>query len=323
MSSITKSTTEVNDLITIQSLPLDQNPAAVYLASLSKGSRGTMHQALDVIAGMLTGNPDAFNCNWSALRFQHTQAIRSKLTESSYAPATANKMLSALRKTLEAAWSLDQMSAEDYHKAAHVKGVKGSTLPAGRELSSGEITGLMAACENDITPAGARDAAIIASLYVCGLRRAEVVTIDLDDYSDEAGSLVIRGKGNKERTAYLVNGALHALRDWLQLRGDEPGPLFLAINKGGKIRPGRLTTQAVYNMLQKRAKQAGVKDFSPHDFRRTFVSDLLEAGADIAIVAKMAGHASVTTTARYDRRPEAAKQKAANLLHVPYHGRLT
>ena len=322
MSSITKSPNQASELITIQSVPLDQNPAAVYLASLSKGSRGTMHQALDVIAEFLTGTPDAFSCNWAGLRIQHTQAIRTMLAER-YAYSSANKMLSALRMTLEAAWLLKQMSAEDYHRARHVGSVKGTSLPAGRHLPGGEISGLMGVCENDTTPAGARDAAIIAMLYVCGLRRAEIAAIDLDDFNNDEGSLKILGKGNKERTAYLVNGALHALRDWLHLRGDEPGALFMAINKGGKIRPGRMTTQAVYNMLIKRGKQAGIKDFSPHDFRRTFVGDLLDAGADIAIVAKMAGHASVTTTARYDRRPEAAKQKAANLLHVPYRGRLT
>mgnify|MGYP002351421843 FL=1 len=83
-----------------------------------------------------------------------------------------------------------------------------------------------------------------------------------------------------------------------------------------------MTHQAIYNMLNKRIEQAGIKDFSPHDLRRTFISDMLDAGADIATVAKMVGHASVTTTARYDRRPEKAKQQAAELLSFPYTRRL-
>jgi integrase len=122
------------------------------------------------------------------------------------------------------------------------------------------------------------------------------------------------------------NGAADALADWLAIRPEDHeheseggGPLFFPINKGGHILVGdRLTEQAIYKMLKKRAQEAGVKDFSPHDLRRTFVSDLLDAGADIATVQKMAGHANVTTTARYDRRPEEAKRKAAGLLHVPY-----
>ena len=84
-------------------------------------------------------------------------------------------------------------------------------------------------------------------------------------------------------------------------------------------RGGALTSQAVYNMLNKRAQQAGIKNFSPQDIRRTFISHLLDAGADIATVAKMAGHANIQTTARYDRRPEDVSKKAAELLHVPYN----
>lgn len=313
---------ENNDLITNQ--PMDQNPAAVYLASLPSitGRRG-IERALDLIALTLTsGECDRLTMPWQKIRFKDAAAIRAWLVNQ-YSPATVNHALCALRGVLKAAWQLGQISAETYQAAAAVKSVRGSVIPAGRELSPGELAALMAACEKDTTIAGARDAAIIALMYSCGMRREEVVTINLADYEPENGKLIIKGKGSKERTAYLTNGALYAMADWLPIRGSETGALFLAINKGGKIRPGaKMTNQAIYNLLAKRAIEAGVKDFSPHDMRRTFVSDLLDAGADISTVSKMAGHASINTTARYDRRPEEAKKKAAGLLHIPYKKRV-
>ena len=101
--------------------PLDQNPAAVYLASLSVGSRRTMRTSLNTIAAMLTNKPegDALSLDWSRLRFSHTAAVRSLLAER-YSHATANKMLAALRGTLKAAWRLGQMSAEEYQRACDV-----------------------------------------------------------------------------------------------------------------------------------------------------------------------------------------------------------
>jgi integrase/recombinase XerD len=301
---------------------LDQNAAAIYLTSLnSEAGRRTMRQALNLCAGLLSENADALTFAWHDLRFQHVTAIRAKLTEV-YKPATVNKMLAAVRGVLKSAWQSGQMSAEDFHKAASVKGVKNDTLPAGRELTSGEITALMADCEADTTNAGARDAAIIGLMYSCGLRREEVVTLDLADYDTESGRLVVRGKGNKERIAWLTGGAARAVADWLTVRSADPGALFVAVNKSGRMASYKnMTPKTVYKMLAKRATEAGVKSFSPHDMRRTFVSDLLDAGADITTVSKMAGHSSVTTTARYDRRPEEAKRKAASLLHVPYLGR--
>lgn len=296
---------------------LARNPAAVYLASLAQGSRRAMQGALDTMAATL-GDFDALSCPWAMLRFQHTAALRSQLAER-YAAATANKMLSALRGVLKAAWRLGQMDAEDYRRAVDVDSVTGETLPAGRAIEAGELAALLKTCATDSTAAGARDAALIAMLYSCGLRRAEIVALDLADYNPTTGALTVKGKRNKERLAHVVNGSRLALADWLTIRGNDAGPLFLAINKGGAIRQGeRLTTQAIYNVVQKRAAEAGIESVSCHDFRRTFVGDLLEAGADIATVQRLAGHASVNTTARYDRRPEEAKRKAAELLHIPY-----
>jgi site-specific recombinase XerD len=296
--------------------PLDRNPAAVYLASLSPSSRRVMGSALETIAHLVNPQQTAVSLPWHGLRFQHTSAIRAALADT-YAHSTANRMLSALRGTLKAAWKLGLMTAEDFHAAASVANVKGETLPAGRHVPVGEVTALLESC--DQTPTGVRDAAVIALLYGAGLRRAELVGLNLADYDQAAGTLTLRGKGNKERMVHVVNGAAAALADWLTVRGQKPGALFLGT--GNRNKGGRLTSQAIYKMLQTRAAAAGVDGLTPHDFRRTFVGELLDRGADISTVQQLAGHANVTTTARYDRRAEATKRKAAELLHVPYVSR--
>jgi integrase len=298
-----------------------EHPAAVYLAGLAPGSRRTMREALDAIAGLLSqGRADALALDWAALRFQHTAAIRSRLAER-YSPATANKMLSALRGVLKAAWRLGTMTAEDYARAVDLKTVSGNALPKGRALTIAEIGVLLEACATDGTAAGARDSAIIALMRAAGLRRAEVCGLTLADYDPEAGTLIVMGKRTKKRELPIANGTAEALADWVKARGPAPGPLFCPVNRGGRVVVRRMHPEAVFAALRKRAGQAGVRGVSPHDFRRTFVSDLLDAGADIVTVQKLAGHANVQTTARYDRRGEVAKRKAVELLRVPYRGR--
>jgi Phage integrase family len=74
----------------------------------------------------------------------------------------------------------------------------------------------------------------------------------------------------------------------------------------------------IYEILGRIAERACVDAFSPHEMRRSFISELLDAGADVAVVAQMAGHAQITTTAKYDRRGERAKLRAASLRHMPF-----
>jgi integrase len=119
-------------------------------------------------------------------------------------------------------------------------------------------------------------------LYGGGLRRSEATALVVADYNPETGTMTIRrGKGRRDRIAYATDGARDALEAWLGVRGVEPGPLFCPIDKGGTPHLRPMTDQAVLYILRRRANEAGVQIFSPHDLRRTFISDLLDAGADI------------------------------------------
>jgi site-specific recombinase XerD len=299
-------------------LPLTEHPVAVYLSGLSVGSRPAMRQALDTIARLLTDNScDALTLDWAALRYKHTAAVRAALIEK-YAPATANKMLCALRRVLKEALRLELIDAKDFARAVDIQNVKVSKELQGRALTEKEIADLMQVCFDDPTPAGFRDAALIAILRGSGLRRAEVVSLNLSDFNPKSGALKVWGaKGGKDRTVYLPDGAIPVVEDWLDVRGGAAGSLLCHINKAGYIVLRRLTPQAVLFILQKRGEQALVADFSAHDFRRTFISELLDSGADISTVQRLAGHASPELTARYDRRGEQTKRRAVQALSIP------
>jgi integrase len=124
------------------------------------------------------------------------------------------------------------------------------------------------------------------------------------------------GKGGKDRTVYLPDGVLPIIEDWLEIRGREAGALICHINKSGAVTLRQLTPQAVLFILEKRGAEAGVTNFSAHDFRRTFISELLDS-TDIVTVQKLAGHASPELTSRYDRRGEEVQQRAVQAINVP------
>lgn len=315
------------ELIRQNPQPLDpsQNPVTVYLAKVAEGSRRTYRQCLRDIAIMVSDRritePEKFD--WASLRYQHTQAIRSKLAEEK-SISTANKMLSTLRGVIREAWRLGLMSSDDCHRACDIENIKGETITKGRALETGEIRSMFVECAKDKSITARRDAALLALMYGSGVRRSEAVHLTLSDWNDAKSSLKVRkGKGNKGRIVYLSEGAKAALNAWLEARRSQiPDtdslPLFLPIRKGGRIESRMMTTQAVMKALQTRGLKSGVARFSPHDLRRTFISDLLNAGADLFTIQKMAGHSDIRTTQRYDKRDEKAKQKAAMLIHVPF-----
>jgi len=298
-----------------------KNPARVYLAGLYGGKgRSSMESLIEGLALLVGGTRDIDTIPWHGLRAEHVAAIRARLQEQGKAPATVNLNIAALRGIAKAAWTLEQMNGEHYQRIRAVPVVRGSREPRGRSIRAGDLRALFATAEKDSTPAGARDTAILALAYAAGLRRSELADLDLGNLEPTEGAFTLHviGKGNKERTLRIDDGALNAVNNWLAVRGTAPGPLFYAGWKGGALRgPQRMTDQAVRNVIVRRAARAKIGAVSPHDLRRSFVSDLLDGGVDIATVSKLAGHADPKTTARYDRRGDEAKAKALRILHVP------
>lgn len=306
-------------------VPLTRHPAEVYLSGLSQGSQPTMRHALDAIANLLTfGECSTLTLDWAKLRYEHTAAVRAALIQR-FAPATAKKMLCALRRVLTEAKRLGLMGIEDYTQAVDLPRVDTPPKPLrGRALDSSEIAALMDVCLEDSRPIALRDVALIAILRGCGLRRCEVVNLELKDFNPSTNSIEVReGKRGAYRAVYLPSAAVPLVLEWLDIRGHEPGPLLCPVRKGGKIQMQHMSDDAVLKILRRRGKQAGVTAFSPHDFRRTFCSDLLDAGIDISTVQKLAGHSSPVTTAKYDRRGEETKRKAVQRLSIPSKHRTT
>jgi site-specific recombinase XerD len=155
---------------------------------------------------------------------------------------------------------------------------------------------------------------VLAVLYGCGLRRAELVSLDVADYSN--GVLTVMGKGNRFRLAHVVNEARGFLEAWLANRKNANEPIFVSINKAGRLGTSPLTTQSIYRILNRRASEAGLKPLSPHDIRRTTATHLLEKGVDLATVQKTLGHKMISTTIIYDKRGEKAKQQGAEVLSL-------
>ncbi|WP_124035814.1 tyrosine-type recombinase/integrase [Escherichia coli] len=293
------------------------SPARAYLLSLnSPRSRQTMASFLSIVAGLL-GAASLDACSWGSLRRHHVMAVTELLRDTGRATATVNTYLSALKGVAKEAWMLRLMDVESFQHIRAVRNLRGSRLPSGRALPQGEIRALFAVCEADRSCLGARDAAMLAVILGCGLRRSEVVSLDLRDVVTQDRALRVLGKGNKERLAYVPAGAWQRLQIWIdEIRGETPGPLFTRIRRFGDVTLNRLTDQAVYHILQVRQGQAGITKCSPHDLRRTFATAMLDNGEDLITVKDAMGHASVTTTQQYDRRGEHRLQDPRDRLNL-------
>jgi integrase/recombinase XerD len=166
-------------------------------------------------------------------------------------------------------------------------------------LSRDEVAGLLEQPRGS-TPAALRDRALLETMYACGLRASEATDLRLVDLRLEAGVLLARGKGSKERLVPIGRTALGALEDYLA-KGRPP---LVGLREEPHVfvnaRGGGLSRQGLYKIVQRHARSAGLEHrMSPHTLRHTFATHLLAGGCDLRSLQEMLGHADIGTTQIY------------------------
>ncbi len=291
------------------------HPVAAAQARLRSSSvRSTQLKCLNRAAALLTAKRcDAWTLPWTEVRYENVLALRQALLDLRYSANTINGTLYAVRSVLREAWRAGTIAPDIFQRVLDVPRVRPpGGAPAGRMLTHLEIRTLIQSAQRDRSAVGSRDVALIALLYGLGLRRTEAAQLDMADLRTEGVS--VAGKGGRVDLVPLTRGVRNLLVPYLERRGRSPGPFLCPISRTGRILIKHLSGSSVNQLLEDRAAAAGVKHFSPHDLRRSFVSQLLTRGVDLREVQKLARHNQVTTTERYDRRPLAHLHRAADRL---------
>ncbi len=208
------------------------------------------------------------------------------------APATINRRLSAIKKF--AGFISDPDLNSHTIKGPRLK----RKLPV--VLSVSEVEKILAIPDNT-DKHGIRDRAILETLYASGMRISELITLDVSVYVPEIAYLMVTGKGNKERLVPLGRFAIEAIDTYLEdsrplLVQGKPDCNRLFVTQQGK----GFSRSGMWKLIRGYITRAGInKDVTPHTFRHSFATHLLEGGADLRIVQELLGHASINTTQIY------------------------
>lgn len=304
----------------VELAPPARDPARRFLASrASPRTAQTMAEGLDRVASLL-GLPRAA-VPWGALRWDQIEELRTALA-GRYSKRTVNVTLAALRGVARMAYRLGQMTGDDYERICEVNLLKVDEQPAGRWLPPADVERLLSHIrklgpggrEWPASAYGAMLECLFALLLGAGLRASEAAALPLVAYDREAAQLRFRRKGDKERIAPLPPEVIAAVDGWLAVRAEldlgEEDALLVRIHSSGVV-GGRLSRRIIERVCKGIGKAAGLgESFSPHDLRRTFATNLLDAGVDLAMTQELMSHEDPKTTRRYDRRPLQAMAEA-------------
>ena len=262
-----------------------------YLRIERRMSPNTVASYSHDVAGLLESYP---GLRPSQIRTETLEAYLSRRTAEGLSKRSQARLLSAFRSFFN--WCIEEGDLKE-NPCDRIDAPKlGRYLPA--VLSVEEVTAILESVDPK-SSSGARDRAILEVLYGCGLRVSEAAGLRISHIHFEEGYVDIVGKGDKQRLVPLGEPAADAIRHYL---GNRPDPAdrscedILFLNRSG--RP--LSRVSIFNLVKNQAMAAGIrKEISPHTFRHSFATHLIEGGADLRTVQEMLGHESILTTEIY------------------------
>ena len=291
-------------------------PYKLYLARLSPLSRTSIRSQLESVGELMEWPPSDLAERLVNVDYATALDIQSAMLDNGFAPRTVNRVITAIRGVVKAGVITEKVSQKQYLHLQSVPKIK-HAQEAGNALTLHQVIKLFRSLRKNTSPLGFRDRAILAVMLGCGLRRSEVIACSIEHFDGEARTLFIaHGKGSKSRRVYLPEWVQVLIQDWLEVRGNDSGYLFCVIKRGGHIHPDRmLSGEVIYYLVKQHCGNIGRQDITPHDLRRTYITRLLDQGADLNTVRQMAGHSDISTTVIYDKRDDKTMRKTADELN--------
>lgn len=229
------------------------------------------------------------------------QAHRDALEEKGYAPSTINQRLAAIRKLAVEAAEKNLMTLDQAAAIERVKGIRKSGSNLGNWLTEAQAEILINAPSAE-TLKGKRDRALLGLLVGCGLRRSELVQLQIEDIEQRDGRWVIIdlvGKNGRVRSVPVPPWVKVAIDDWLTAAGVISGHIFCSINRHSKITGPSISEQAILDTVRHYGNQIGLADIRPHDLRRTCAKLCRNRGGELEQIQFLLGHSSIQVTEQY------------------------
>jgi integrase/recombinase XerC len=275
--------TDLNDFASFLELPDSRQAAQVFL------SRGSGH------------------ANRLALEYKNALSARE------LSPASVNRKLSTLRSLTKLARIIGLI---EWH--LEVENVKCEAYRDTRGPTESGFKRILRQSEQRTDPKGIRDQATLCLLHDVAMRRGELVSLDLQDVDVYNRTIAVRGKGRREKSRMsLPERTMGVVSAWIQIRGDEPGPLFTNMSRDKNVRGSRLTSTAVYQIVQKFGQAVDLRA-TPHGLRHTGITTAVERaqakGVDLDKVRQFSRHAKLATLQIYVDQHENWQGRVAEMV---------